>query len=172
VRPCLIHICHAVPLPCHEYAVLKANSQGHGRFAATERHGMCELASAVQRRHVGDLPAFGTDGEWQGRGRVAVGERHGMCESALRPRYHCDQYVFHFLLPYLRVFRGFAFRLEPHHRISAFSSPVHYIETRHKNHLFCTSVSLHGRVVTDLVCHTEDGIYRCHSHETPRAQIT
>jgi hypothetical protein len=24
-----------------------------------ERHGICELASAVQRRHVGDLPAFG-----------------------------------------------------------------------------------------------------------------
>jgi hypothetical protein len=26
---------------------------------AWERHGMFELASAVQRRHVGDLPAFG-----------------------------------------------------------------------------------------------------------------
>jgi hypothetical protein len=44
---------------------------------AWERHGMCELASAIQRRHVGDLPAFGNFGEWQGRGRVAVGERHG-----------------------------------------------------------------------------------------------
>jgi hypothetical protein len=60
----------AVPLPCHEYAFLKANSQGHGRVVAGprqgdgigtawERHGMCELASAIQRRHVGDLPAFG-----------------------------------------------------------------------------------------------------------------
>jgi hypothetical protein len=27
--------------------------------AAWAWHGMCELASAVQRRHVGDLPAFG-----------------------------------------------------------------------------------------------------------------
>jgi hypothetical protein len=27
--------------------------------AAWERHGICELASAVQRRHVDDLPAFG-----------------------------------------------------------------------------------------------------------------
>jgi hypothetical protein len=27
-----IHTYHAVPLPCHEYAFLKANSQGHGRF--------------------------------------------------------------------------------------------------------------------------------------------
>jgi hypothetical protein len=26
---------------------------------AWERLGMCELASAIQRRHVGDLPAFG-----------------------------------------------------------------------------------------------------------------
>jgi hypothetical protein len=69
VRPGLIHTCHAFPLPRHEYAVVKATSQGHGRFAAGERHGMCELASAVQRRYVGDLPAFGIVGEWQGRGR-------------------------------------------------------------------------------------------------------
>jgi hypothetical protein len=65
-------------MPCHEYAVLKANSQGHGTA-----------------RHVGDLPAFG---EWQSRGRGtewerhggmceltfnAAGERHGRCESGL-----------------------------------------------------------------------------------------
>jgi hypothetical protein len=43
---------------------------------------MCESASAVQIRHVGDLPAFGTVGEWQGSGKIAVGERHGMCELA------------------------------------------------------------------------------------------
>jgi hypothetical protein len=64
--PCRSHV---VPLPCHEYAVLKATSQGHGTGAAWERHGMRELASVVQRRHVGDLPAFGTVGEWQVRGR-------------------------------------------------------------------------------------------------------
>jgi hypothetical protein len=67
---------HAMPFPCHDTNMpfwkrpLKAT--------AWERHGMCELASAVLRRHVGDLPAFG---EWQVRGRVAAGERHGMCES-------------------------------------------------------------------------------------------
>jgi hypothetical protein len=33
------------PMPCHEYAFLKATSQGHGRVVAG-------------RRHVGDLPAF------------------------------------------------------------------------------------------------------------------
>jgi hypothetical protein len=42
--------------------------------APGERHGMCELASAVQKRHVGDLPAVGTVGEWQGSGRVVVGQ--------------------------------------------------------------------------------------------------
>jgi hypothetical protein len=88
VRPCLIHTYHAVPLPFHEYAVLKATSQGHSRFAAGSRQGrcreiawerydMCELTSAVQRRHLDDLSAFGTVGEWQGSGRVAAGERHG-----------------------------------------------------------------------------------------------
>jgi hypothetical protein len=38
---------------------------------------MCELASAVQRRHVGDLPAFGTVGELKGSGRVVVGSWQG-----------------------------------------------------------------------------------------------
>jgi hypothetical protein len=55
LRPCLIHTFHAAPVPCHDHAVLKATSQCHG----TARHGMCELSSAVQRRHVGDLSAFG-----------------------------------------------------------------------------------------------------------------
>jgi hypothetical protein len=64
VRPCLIHICHAAPVPCHDHAVLKASSQGHGtarhgRGMRMSWHGMCELASVVQRRHVGDLSAFG-----------------------------------------------------------------------------------------------------------------
>jgi hypothetical protein len=62
-------------MPCHGHAFLKATSQGHG--VAWERHGMCELALAVLRHHVGDQPAFG---EWQSRGSVAAGERHGMCE--------------------------------------------------------------------------------------------
>jgi hypothetical protein len=77
-----MHTCSAVHLPCHEYAVLKATSQSHGRFVAGDWHGMCELASAVQRRNVGDLPAFGTVVEWQGRGRGTAWERHCMCELA------------------------------------------------------------------------------------------
>jgi hypothetical protein len=63
----------AVTLSCHEYAVLKATYKDPGRGTVWERNGMCELASAVQRRHVGDLPAFGTVGEWQGSGGVVAG---------------------------------------------------------------------------------------------------
>jgi hypothetical protein len=62
VRPCLIHICHAAPVTCHDHAVLKATSQGHGTARNGQGmawHGMCELASAVQRRQVGQMPAFG-----------------------------------------------------------------------------------------------------------------
>jgi hypothetical protein len=59
VWPRFIHTSyHAVPLPCHKYAFLKETSQGHGRVTAWERHGMCELALAFQRQHVGELPAF------------------------------------------------------------------------------------------------------------------
>jgi hypothetical protein len=51
-------------MPCHEYAVLKATSQGRGRVAAGERHVMCELASAVQRRHVGENTENGRETAW------------------------------------------------------------------------------------------------------------
>jgi hypothetical protein len=44
-------------MPSRAHAVLKATSQGHS--TARHGHGMYELASAVQRRHVGDLLAFG-----------------------------------------------------------------------------------------------------------------
>jgi hypothetical protein len=57
VLPCLIHTCHATPVPYYDRAVLKATSQGHG--TVRHEHGMGELESAVQRQHVGDLPAFG-----------------------------------------------------------------------------------------------------------------
>jgi hypothetical protein len=57
---------HAVPMPCHDQAVLKATSHGNdralhenGMTTAWEWHAMCELASAVIRQHVGDVPAFG-----------------------------------------------------------------------------------------------------------------
>jgi hypothetical protein len=58
---------HTMPFPCHATNMpfwkrpLKAMArswQGRSRVTAWERHGMCELALVVQRRHVGHLPAF------------------------------------------------------------------------------------------------------------------
>jgi hypothetical protein len=37
---------------------MAGSRQGDGMGTAWGRHGMCELASVVQRRHVDDLPAF------------------------------------------------------------------------------------------------------------------
>jgi hypothetical protein len=48
---------HAMPFPCH--ATNMPFWKRPLKATAGSRHGMCELASAVQRRHVGDLPAFG-----------------------------------------------------------------------------------------------------------------
>jgi hypothetical protein len=54
-------LCHATKMPFWK-RILKATAwswQGGGMGTAWKRHGMCELASAVQRRHVGDLSTFG-----------------------------------------------------------------------------------------------------------------
>jgi hypothetical protein len=60
----MLSCAHAAPVPCHDHAVLKATSQDHctalhWRCMGMAWHGMCELVSAVQKQHVGDLPAFG-----------------------------------------------------------------------------------------------------------------
>jgi hypothetical protein len=55
VRPCLIDTCHATTMQFLK-RLLKTTAQ---RGMGVTYHGMCELASAVQRRHVGDLPAVG-----------------------------------------------------------------------------------------------------------------
>jgi hypothetical protein len=51
-RPCRSH---AMPQPCLSESDLSRPRHG----APWEQHGMCELASAVQRWHAGVLPAFG-----------------------------------------------------------------------------------------------------------------
>jgi hypothetical protein len=55
---------HAMPRPCRSHAMPRPcryeSDFSRPRYsAAWERHGMCELPSAVHRRHVGRLPAFG-----------------------------------------------------------------------------------------------------------------
>jgi hypothetical protein len=66
VRPCLIQTCHAASMPRSFHAttmpfwkrLLNATAQRNiGETWAW--NGMCELASAVQKRHIGDLSAFG-----------------------------------------------------------------------------------------------------------------
>jgi hypothetical protein len=39
--------------------MVAGSRQGDGMGTAWERHGMCEIASVVQRRYVDDLPAYG-----------------------------------------------------------------------------------------------------------------
>ena len=60
---------------------------------AWERNGMCELASAVQRRHLGDLPAFGVfllprvvpgsllPEAWQSQMQVASVKQSNVCHG-------------------------------------------------------------------------------------------
>jgi precorrin-6B methylase 2 len=87
---------HAVPLPCHEYAFLKATSQGDGTFVEGSRRQGDGMLTAYWRLATPSSGKFvirsilisdavasvkhSTLGEWQGSGRVAAGERHGMCE--------------------------------------------------------------------------------------------
>jgi hypothetical protein len=89
---------------------LLKDTEQRGMGAAWTWHGMCDLASAVQRRHVGDMAAFGFHAEFhegyqkhtnplncrtsssdisvyhtnfnEGHGncRRTAGARHGMCE--------------------------------------------------------------------------------------------
>jgi hypothetical protein len=48
-----------MPRICLSESDLSRPRQGDGMGTAWECYGMCELASAIQRRHVGNLPAFG-----------------------------------------------------------------------------------------------------------------
>jgi hypothetical protein len=48
-----------MPRICLSESDLSRPWQGRGRVTAWERHGMRELASAIQRRHFSDLPDFG-----------------------------------------------------------------------------------------------------------------
>ena len=88
VRPCLIHTCHAAPMPCSNHAVL---------LKATAQHGRRETAVLYP-----GLEKNGKDRAWQWHGMASVNQtrphcvnqmvkthykrlaaRHVMCESAL-----------------------------------------------------------------------------------------
>ena len=97
VRPCLIHTCHAMPMPCSDHAVPLPTAQ-HGRLSTAvpccglEKNGMVGVwhghgkASVNQTRshcvnqmgkaHSKPLAA------WHGRGTAWA--RHAMCESTFK----------------------------------------------------------------------------------------
>ena len=99
VRPCLIHTCHAKPMPCSDHAVLLKATAQHGRLSTAvlccglEKNGMVGawhglgMASVNQTRphcvnqmgktHSKPLAAR------HGRGMGTAWARHTMCELAL-----------------------------------------------------------------------------------------
>jgi hypothetical protein len=66
-----------MPRICRSESDLTRPRHRRGMGPEWERNGMCELASAVHRRHVGEMHAFGNVGEWQGHGRFVTGSRQG-----------------------------------------------------------------------------------------------
>ena len=98
VRPCLIHTCHAMPMPCRSSqghstavsrrpccAVLWPGEERHGRSMAWAWHGKCESDTAALCKSNGKDTFWTLSGTaWQGNGMDAAWERHAMCESAFR----------------------------------------------------------------------------------------
>ena len=82
VRPCLIHTCHAMPMPCSDHAVLLKATAWHGRRETAVLccdlqkndmvgawHGKCESDTAALCKSNGKNPwRHGTAGERYGRG--------------------------------------------------------------------------------------------------------
>ena len=92
VRPCLIHICHAMPKPCSDHAVLLKATAQHGRremavlCCGLERNGM---VGAWHGKCESDTAALCTSNTFQTLSSTACGRgmawaRHAMCESALK----------------------------------------------------------------------------------------
>ena len=46
VRPCLVHTCHAMPMPCSDHAVLLNATAQHGRVVALRRTALSEHGMA------------------------------------------------------------------------------------------------------------------------------
>jgi hypothetical protein len=81
-----------MPFPCHATNI--PFGKQHLKVTAGERHGMCELASAVQRRHVGKNAENGrvVAGSRQGNGMVCVNRPLGAVISNKTEFFVC---VFH-----------------------------------------------------------------------------
>ena len=69
VRPCLIHICHAMPMPCSDHVVL---------LKATAQHGRRETAVLCC-----GLEKNGMVGAWHGRGMASVNQARPLCVNQM-----------------------------------------------------------------------------------------
>jgi hypothetical protein len=98
VRPCLIHTCHAMPMPCSDHAVLLKATAQHGRLSTAmlccglEKNGMIGawhwhgMASVNQTRppYVNQMGKTHSITLAARNGRGTAWARGAMCESALR----------------------------------------------------------------------------------------
>ena len=69
VRPCLIHTCHAMPMPCSDHAVLDKATAQHGR---RERAVLCC-----------GLEKNGIFGAWHGHGLASVNQTRPHCVNQM-----------------------------------------------------------------------------------------
>ena len=69
VRPCLIHTCHAMPMPCSDHAVL---------LKATAQHGRRETAVLCC-----GLEKNGMVGAWHGHGMASVNQTRPHCVNQM-----------------------------------------------------------------------------------------
>jgi hypothetical protein len=90
-----------MPRICRSPSDLSRPRQGRGRGTAWERDGMCELASANQRRHVGDFHAYGKillqrgvpetvlSEAYQSQMQVASAKQSNVCHGRGEVYYYC-----------------------------------------------------------------------------------
>ena len=69
VRPCLIHICHAMPMPCSDYAVLLNATAQHGRLSTVV------LCCGIEKN--------GIVGAWHGHGMACVNQTRRDCVNQM-----------------------------------------------------------------------------------------
>jgi hypothetical protein len=69
VRPCLIHICHAVPMPCSDHAVLLKATAQHGRLSTAM------LCCGLENN--------GKVGAWHGHGTASVYQTWPHCVNQM-----------------------------------------------------------------------------------------
>jgi hypothetical protein len=98
VWPCLIHTCHAVPVPCRAVPRPCRSESDFSRpwhSAAWVWHGICEFATAVQGRHVGDLPLCSACSGYHAELHESCYQKHTnplnfRTSSSDTPGYHAD----------------------------------------------------------------------------------